>query len=130
MFKIIVDAERRLLVVETSGLGTVEEVAIFAKEKEAILCASGWASRGFSILMHTLDTIPQPQSVIKALQEHLHSNSRKPHRIAVVKGGAIAGMQTRRILTNDDHAHFATIKEARDWLAASPPIRTSKSEDV
>ena len=124
MFKITVEAERRFVLVETSGLGTVGEVAAFAREEEAILRTRGWNSGDFTMLMHTLDTIPQPQDVIQALQDHLHRNPRKPHRLAVVKGGAIAGMQTRRVLTSDHAAHFATIEEATEWLAKCPPFRT------
>jgi len=122
MFRITVEAERRLVLVETSGLGTVEEVAAFAKAEEATLRARDWGSGDFNMLLHTTDTIAQPQDVIQALQRHLHSNPRKPHRVAVVKGGAIAGMQTRRVLTSDHAAHFATIEEAENWLMRCPPI--------
>ena len=122
MFNIYVDTVRRLIRVETSGLGTVEEVEAFARQEDAILDEKGWGSGDYVMLMHTLDTITQPQDVIQALQHLLHSRSRKPHRIAVVKGGAVAGMQTRRVLTTDHAVHFATVAEAEAWLAGCPPI--------
>jgi len=128
MFNITVDPLRKMLRVETSGLGTVEEVAAFARQREATLDMQGWRSGEFCMLLNTIDNIAQPQDVMQALQNLLYDAPRKPHRLAVVKGGAVAGMQTRRVLTTDHAAHFATVVEAEEWLARCPPLAAGLEE--
>ena len=112
MFKIIPNRQRMSIKVETSGLGTIEEVVLFRRELEDVLAALGWRTNEYVFLMHTLDQVIQTQAFSNSLQTF----PVPARRIAIVKSGALASLQSRRILDGSRSALFATLAEAEEWL--------------
>ncbi len=116
MFTIEANHRRKLIRADVSGFWTAGEVQDFSDQEQRLIRSLGWSSGEFMLLVNTTDALIQPQEVVIAFQAILMNSPLKAARIAVVKGGSLSGMQTRRILIREGSAHFETIQEAEAWL--------------
>ena len=116
MFSIKPDRPHRIIRIESSGLGTVKEVRTFFEELEAVVTALGWRTGEYVTLLHTVDQVVQPQAVAQTIAELMRSFPIPARKVAIVKGGALAGLQTRRII-DERSSMFETADEAEKWLS-------------
>ena len=116
MFKIEADRQRRMIRVETSGLGTVDEVSSFYRNLEALLRKLGWRSGEYVTMMHTLDQVVQTQVVAQTISDLMQSFPIPSRKVALVRSGALAALLTRRIM-DERTSMFESVKAAETWLS-------------
>lgn len=117
MFRFAIDPQRRLIRSWIEGFLSPEEVMEWSRQEQAAVVRLGCKSREFLLLVDTSHCAIQSQEVV-ALFQQLVANSRyKARRIALMQGGSLAKMQTRRVVAGTDYIqHFNDMNAAEAWL--------------
>lgn len=117
MIAVTADPSRRLVRALMSGFLTVEEVHQFSRDEQAAVREMGLGSGEFLLLIIAQTDVVQTQEVMAAFQELIVTSTFKAARIATVRSGALARMQTRRVTSiRDDTAVFESVADAERWL--------------
>lgn len=117
MIVVTTEPERKLVRVVMSGLLTVAEVERFSRDEQAAVRAMGLRTGEFLLLVDTIGTQVHTREVTEAFQSLMLDSPLKARRIALVRMGTLAAMQSRRISTVRSYSEvFATAAEAEEWL--------------
>ena len=117
MITVTAEPHRKLVRARMSGLLTLAEVKTFGEEEQAAVRAMNLCSGEFFLLVDTVGNTVQTQEVVLAFRELVMNSALKAKRIAVVRAGALAGMQSRRIAdARSDYEVFPNVVEAEAWL--------------
>jgi hypothetical protein len=119
---ITVEAEplRKLVRARMSGLLTIAEVQAFGEAEQAAARAMGLGSGEFLLLVDTAGDTVQTQEVMLAFRDLMTNSPLKAGRIAVVRAGALTGMQSRRFSDiRSSYEVFSNVRDAEAWLFAA-----------
>ncbi len=122
MIRVTSEPQRQLVRAIMSGMLTIEDVHDFSTEEQAAVRQMGLASGTFDLLVETIGNDVQTQDVMNAFQGLILQSEFKARRIAIVRGGALVRMQSRRMtMLRPDCAVFEHVDDAADWLAEARP---------
>ncbi len=117
MIRVTTEPHRRLVRAVMGGMLTIEEVDLFSREEQAAVRQMGLESGAFDLLVETIGNDVQTQEVMNAFQA-LITGTFTARRIAIVRGGALVRMQSRRMtMLRPDCAVFEHVDDANDWLS-------------
>ena len=119
---ISVEAEpiHKLVRARMSGLLTLAEVQAFGEAEQAAARAMGLRSGEFLLLLDTAGDTVQTQEVMLAFRDLMTSSPLKARRIAVVRAGALTGIQSRRFANiRSSYQVFSNVRDAEAWLLAA-----------
>lgn len=112
-----IDIDRKLKVVRIvlSGQLAASDIAgLFEAERAAVALIQGQMGQHL-LLIDARELGVQPQAVAQAMQSVLLTHE-AARRIALVVGGALMKMQTKRVMSGTDFQTFDTIDAAEEWL--------------
>jgi hypothetical protein len=118
VFTITTDEARKLMTVTMSGFLTPEDATSCAAQVQISAAAIGWRTGEFLLLVDSLESSVQSQSVIEAFQAGIAASSLRARKIAVLSTSSLARMQTKRIVTGKVAGMFENRAEAEQWLFA------------
>ncbi len=128
MYSITVDYTHRLIRAHLTGFWRVDDVHAFARDEQAAAARAGWQSHDFCLLIDTVGDVIQNQDVMAAFQAMVVNAPRKARRLAIVRQGALARLQTQRIARRRENARvFGTLDDAERWLAGPDSLSPSLS---
>jgi hypothetical protein len=123
MYTFVIDPKRKLIRSWIEGFLTTQEVEEWSREEQAAVVTLGCKSGEFLLLVDTSRCAIQSQEVVALFQHIIANSTYKSRRIAIMQGGSLTKMQTRRIVAGNDHIrHFAATDEAEAWLFADEPV--------
>lgn len=117
MIEVTFDTQKKLVRAVMAGLLSVEDVESFSRKEQDAVQTMGLSSSEFYLLVETRGDVVQSQDVATAFQNLMLNSPLKAKRIATVRAGALATLQTRRIGTVRSSVEvFNTTKDAEAWL--------------
>jgi hypothetical protein len=115
------DPGRKLVRATMSGLLSLAEVKIFGEEEQKAVRSMGLASGEFFLLVDAIGETVQTQEVALAFGELVSNSALKAERIAIVRSGVLASMQSRRIAgSRSNYEVFGSVADAEAWLFPDP----------
>ena len=112
-----IDPDRKLVRARMSGLLTVHEVEAFSRQEQSLVRGMGLSSGEFYLLVETEGNVVQTQEVMDAFHNLARHSELKAKRIATVRAGALARMQSRRLSdVRSDTEVFNDVASAEEWL--------------
>ena len=115
------DPGRKLVRATMSGLLSLAEVKILGEEEQKAVRSMGLASGEFFLLVDAIGETVQTQEVAIAFGELISNSALKARRIAIVRSGVLASMQSRRIAAaRPNHEVFGNVADAKAWLFSDP----------
>jgi hypothetical protein len=119
MITVTTEPRRKLIRAKMSGLLSLPEVQAFGEEEQAAVRSMGLQSGEFLLLVETHGETVQTQEVMFAFRELVTNSELKAKRIAIVRTGALAGIQSRRLAdARSDYEVFTNTGDAEEWLFA------------
>jgi len=118
VFTITADESRKLMTVTMSGFLTPEDATSCAAQVQTNAAANGWRTGEFLLLVDSLESSVQSQSVIEAFQAGIATSSLRARKIAVLSTSSLARMQTKRVITGKVAGMFGSRADAEEWLFA------------
>lgn len=107
-----------LIVTTLAGFFTPGQVAVYAREAEALIARCRSAHDDYRILIDISKCAIQTQDVTAAFGRHVARVPRS-RRVAVVTRRSIIRMQIRRIVARPELAVFDQVGDALSWLNAA-----------
>ncbi len=122
MFRFSIDPRRKLIRSWIEGFLTTDQVMEWSRQEQAAVATLGCTSGEFLLLVDTSRCAIQSQDVVATFQKIIATSKHKARRIAIMQGGSLTKMQTRRIIAGKDYIeHFSDTEEAEAWLFAEAP---------
>ena len=117
-FEISVDPMRALVRATLAGFFTVEDVRQFAQAEQAAAESLGCPPGEHRALIDATRSEVHSREVAEAFAHMVSASPLRARRLAVVAINTLHRIQTRRIISTDRSAMFATIEEAEAWIDA------------
>ncbi len=112
------DPRRKLLWVEMEGFFTLDDVATYAKQRNAAYDQLGCRPGEHVTLCDIRKCKVSSQEVLAAFSKVLSDPASRARRIAFLTGSGLMRQQIRRMVDGGRSACFADESEALAWLAA------------
>lgn len=116
MYSISTEPKYKMIRAHLSGFFSTQEVAEFGQGIQSAAIAMGCRSGEHLLYVDTSECALQAQDVVAAFQGLIQHSPLKASRIAIITGGSLSRMQTRRILVRDKAIMFENRVQAEQWL--------------
>lgn len=124
MFRFEIDPAHKLVRSWIDGFLTIDEVMEWSRQEQAAVVTLGCKSREFLLLVDTSRCAIQSQDVVTLFQQLITKSKYKARRIAIMRGGSLIKMQSRRIAAGADYVQlFDETADAERWLFTEEPAQ-------